>query len=140
MTKFFVRPVRSWFLVGAFMTLMLVLAACGGSGGGNTGTGGGSSASGGSGSGTSVEIDETKANGQADVYMFKPASITVKKGTTITIMNNSDELQDIDAGDAQKAGVDKAIPVNQSGQMTFNVTGTFTIASEKGAKLTVTVQ
>lgn len=75
-----------------------------------------------------------------DVYMFDPASITVHKGDMITIQNRSDEMQDIDQGDAQKAGVDVAIPVNQSATMTFNVAGTFTIQSEKGASLTVIVQ
>lgn len=74
-----------------------------------------------------------------DVYTFDPASITVNKGDTITIENHSDELQDIDQGDAQKAGVDVAIPINQSATMTFNTPGTFTISSEKGATITVTV-
>jgi plastocyanin len=138
MAKFFVRPVHSWFLIGAFMTLMLVLSACGGSGG-NTGTSG-SGASSGSGGTTNVSIDEKKTAGQADQYYFTPSSITIKKGTTVAIQNNSDELQDCDQGDAQKAGVDSAIPVNQTGHMTFNTTGTFTIKSEKGAALTVTVQ
>ncbi len=87
-----------------------------------------------------VSIRESKDAAGQDVYMFDPASITVKKGDTITIQNRSDEMQDIDQGDAQKAGVDVAIPVNQSATMTFNVAGTFTIQSEKGATLTVTVQ
>src|SRR5579875_2009175 len=126
MTKFFARPIRSWFLVGAFMTLMLVLSACGSSGSGS--------------SGTTVQINEVKTAGKPDQYMFSPASITVKKGTTVTVVNNSDEVQDIDAGDAQKAGVDKVVAIGQSGTITFNVTGTFAIESEKGAKLTVTVQ
>jgi plastocyanin len=86
-----------------------------------------------------VSIRETQG-ASGDVYMFDPASITVKKGDTITIQNRSDEMQDIDQGDAQKAGVDVAIPVNQSATMTFNIAGTFTIQSEKGATLTVTVQ
>jgi plastocyanin len=137
MTKFSARPIRPWFLVGAFMTLMLVLSACGGSGGAGSSNGGNS----GSGSsGTTVQINEVKTAGKPDQYMFSPASITVKKGTTVTVVNNSDEVQDIDAGDAQKAGVDKVVAIGQSGTITFNVTGTFAIESEKGAKLTVTVQ
>jgi plastocyanin len=86
-----------------------------------------------------VAIHETQGM-SGDVYMFDPASINVHKGDSITIQNRSDELQDIDQGDAQKAGVDVAIPVNQSATMTFNVAGTFTIQSEKGAALTVNVQ
>ena len=88
---------------------------------------------------TTISIRETQG-ASGDVYMFDPARITVKKGQTITIQNRSDEMQDIDQGDAQKAGVDVAIPVNQSATMTFNVAGTFTIQSEKGATLTVIVQ
>lgn len=139
MAKFFARPVHSWFLIGAFMTLMLVLSACGG-GGGGTGTSGNGASSGSGSGGTTVHVKETKTAGQADEYMCDPASITIKKGDTVTIANDSDELQDFDAGDAQKAGVDKAVPINQSGSMQFNTTGTFTIKSEKGATLTVTVQ
>lgn len=136
MAKFFLRPARSWFLIGAFMTLMLVLSACGG--GGGTGTSGGS---GGSGSGgATVHVKETHTAGQPDVYMCDPTSITVKKGDTVTIINDSDETQDFDQGDTVKAGVDKAIPVNQQAGLQFNTAGTFTIKSEKGASLTVTVQ
>lgn len=91
---------------------------------------------------TSVMTIAIKENHDAsgkDVYSFDPASITVNKGDTITIENHSDELQDIDQGDAQKAGVDVAIPINQSATMTFNTSGVFTISSEKGATITVTV-
>jgi plastocyanin len=86
-----------------------------------------------------VNIRENQG-ASGDVYMFDPASITIKKGDTITVQNRSDEMQDIDQGDAQKAGVDVAIPVNQSAMMTFNVAGSFTIRSEKGATITITVQ
>jgi plastocyanin len=87
-----------------------------------------------------ISIRESKDAYGQDAYAFDPTSITLKKGDTITIQNRSDEMQDIDQGDAQKAGVDVAIPVNQSATMTFNVVGTFTIRSEKGASLTITVQ
>lgn len=136
MTKFFVRPVHSWFLIGAFMTLMLVLSACGG--GGGTGTSGGGNGSGSG--GQTVHVKETKAAGQDDQYMCDPTSITVKKGDTVTIVNDSDENQDFDEGDAQKAGVDVVVAVGASKGMTFPNAGTFTIKSEKGATLTVTVQ
>jgi plastocyanin len=74
-----------------------------------------------------------------DVYMFDPASITVKKGDTVAFKNLSDELQDIDVGDASKAGIDVKVPVNETALATFNVPGTFTLKSEKGATITVTV-
>lgn len=148
--KSFVRPVHSWILLGCLAMLMLVLAACGGDSGSaasssssNTSASSSSSSSSASSpkSVMTVMIKESKgATSNKDVYSFSPATITVKKGDTITIENDSDELQDIDQGDAQKAGVDKAIPVNQSGTMTFNNAGTFTLKSEKGATITVTVQ
>jgi len=149
--KSFVRPVHSWILLGCLAMLMLVLAACGGDSGSaasssssNTNASSSNSSSSSSNATASVmtvKIKEQKgATSDKDVYSFDPTTITVKKGDTITIENDSDELQDIDAGDAQKAGVDKAIPINQSGTMTFNNPGTFTIKSEKGATITVTVQ
>jgi plastocyanin len=86
-----------------------------------------------------ISIKESHGT-SGDVYTFDPARITVKQGDTITIENLSDELQDIDQGDAVKAGVDVVIPLNKSGTMTFKNAGTFTLKSEKGATLTVTVQ
>jgi hypothetical protein len=62
-----------------------------------------------------------------------------EKGDTITIHNQSGELQDVDQGDAQKAGVDVKIPVNESATPTFHDVGTFKLQSEKGAAITGTV-
>jgi plastocyanin len=86
-----------------------------------------------------VMVKEKHADA-GDTYMFDPSSITVHKGDSITITNQSDELQDIDQGDATKAGIDAKVPVNQSTTATFNTAGTFTLKSEKGATITVTVQ
>lgn len=163
MEKSFVRPAHSWLLISCLVMLMFVVAACGGSGssdsassynsGSNAGSGNTSAGSSNSGSSSNtsssssgkssvmtVMVREKKDPGKSDMYFFDPTSIKIKKGDTITIQNESDELQDIDQGDAQKAGVDAAIPINQSATMTFNNTGTFTLKSEKGATITVTVQ
>lgn len=134
------RPI-SWMLLSCLSLLLLALAACGS---GDAGSSGSSSASNSANSRNAsvmtIAIKEGKgANGQ-DVYYFDPASITLQKGDTITIQNLSDELQDVDQGDAAQAGVDVVVPLNQSGTVTFNKVGTFTIKSEKGATLTVTVQ
>lgn len=80
-----------------------------------------------------------KQGPSGDVYTFDPSTITLHKGDTITITNQSDELQDVDQGDAMKAGIDVKVPVNQSATATFNSMGTFTLKSEKGATITVTV-
>jgi plastocyanin len=130
-------------LIAAFGVM---LAACGGSDSGSAssstasgGSSGGSNA-GSSSSGTTVMIKETKGANGKDQYMFDQTTLTVKAGDTVSFQNQSDELQDIDGGDAAKAGIDVAVPVNQTGKVTFNKTGTFKISSEKGATMTVTVQ
>ena len=118
------RPV-TWMLLVGLLVLAFTLSACGGSGSPPQ----------------TVTIKETPgASGPAsDVYFCDPASITVNKGDTVTFTNKSDELQDFDQGDYKKAGVDFKIPVNQSVQVTFNTSGTFTILSEKKASIKVTV-
>jgi plastocyanin len=90
-----------------------------------------------------VNVKETKGSGPGDtgdVYMCDPATLSVHKGDTVSFTNLSDQTQDFDQGDAQKAGVDFVMAINQSTTATFNTTGTFTIKSEKGATITVTVQ
>jgi len=86
-----------------------------------------------------VTIKEKKGTDGKDAYSFDPTSITVKKGDTITIQNLSDEIQDIDMGDAQKAGVNVVVPVGASGTATFNNSGNFMLQSEKGATITAIV-
>ncbi|MBO0796427.1 MAG: hypothetical protein J2P36_36520 [Ktedonobacteraceae bacterium] len=137
------RPV-SWMIFGCLAILVFALAACGGdatptSNSASTSSNGNNSTNA-SAAKMTIAIKESKDSDGKDVYRFDPPSITVKMGDTVTVQNLSDELQDIDQGDAVAAGVDVVIPLNQSGTMTFNKAGTFTIKSEKGATLTVTVQ
>ena len=117
------RPVSLLVLL-SLLVLVFALAACGGDANASSVT---------------VNIKESKA-GSGDVYTCDPTSITVKSGDTVTFTNQSDEIQDFDQGDAQKAGVDFKMDLNQSVQVTFKTAGTFTIKSEKGAIITVTVQ
>ena len=137
-------------LLGILMLITafaVMLAACGGdSGSASTAS---SSSSGGSSSGsntssstpgTTVMIKETKGAGGKDQYAFDQTTLTVKSGDTVSFQNQTDELQDIDGGDAAKAGIDVAVPINQTGKVTFKKAGTFKISSEKGATMTVTVQ
>jgi plastocyanin len=134
------RPL-SWMLLSCLGLLLLAFAACGS---GNGSTSGSSSASNNANSRNAsvmtIAIKEGKGADGQDIYYFDPASITLHQGDTITIQNLSDELQDVDQGDAEAAGIDVVIPLNQSGTVTFNKVGTFTIKSEKGATITVTVQ
>ena len=119
-TSSFRRSV-TWMLLASLLILVFALSACGGGGSSQT-----------------VNVKETKG-ASGDVYSCDPTSITVNKGDSVTFTNQSDENQDFDQGDAQKAGVDFKIGLNQSVPVTFNHTGTFTIKSEKGASITVTV-
>jgi plastocyanin len=128
-------------LLGILMLITafgVMLAACGG----DSGSASSSTASGGSsaGTGTTVMIKETKGTDGKDQYSFDQTTLTVKAGDTVTFQNQSDELQDIDGGDAAKAGIDVKVPVNQSASATFKTPGTFKISSEKGAEMTITVQ
>ena len=127
-------------LLGILMLLTafgVMLAACGGD---SASAPAGGSTAGSSGSGTTVMIKETKGADGKDQYMFDQTTLTVKAGDTVTFQNQSDELQDIDGGDAAKAGIDVKVPVNDKASATFKTPGTFKISSEKGATMTVTVQ
>jgi plastocyanin len=143
------RPV-SWMVVACLAILVFALAACGGDGSSTTSSSSGSagnassnnvSSGNASSSGpvASVNIKEKKGSSGADVYMCDPTTLSVKKGDTVAFTNMSDEKQDFDQGDAEKAGVDFVMDLNQSTKATFKNAGTFTIKSEKGAVITVTV-
>ncbi len=139
------RPI-SWMVVACLAILVFALAACGGDGGSTTGSSSNSAASSNNVSGgnasapvATVNIKEKKGSSGADVYMCDPTTLSVKKGDTVTFTNMSDEKQDFDQGDAEKAGVDFVMDLNQSTKATFKNAGTFTIKSEKGALITVTV-
>ena len=133
-------------VLACLMIVIFALAACGGdnmststSSSGNAATGNNSNGSNGAASVATINIKE-KQGASGDVYMCDPETLKVKKGDTVTFANQSDEIQDFDQGDAQKAGVDFKMNLNQSTTATFNTVGTFVIKSEKGAKITVTVE
>ena len=125
MVKPFIRRPINWMLLVGLLILVFALSACGGS----------------SGPAATVHVKENHgATASSDTYYCDPNTLTVNKGDTVTFTNDSDENQDFDQGDAQKAGVDFVIAINGSKDVTFNNTGTFTIKSEKGASITVTVK
>jgi plastocyanin len=86
-----------------------------------------------------IVIKESKSSDGKDTYVFDPATITVKKGEVVTVQNSSNKLQNIDQGDAVKAGVETNVALNKLSTMTFNKVGTFTLKSAEGAVLDVTV-
>ena len=122
MVKLSIRRPVIWMLLVGVLILAFVFSACGDSGPAAT-----------------VHIKETHA-ASGDVYTCDPTSITINKGDTVNFINDSDENQDFDMGDYQKAGVDFVVAVNGSKTATFNNAGTFTILSEKKASITVTVK
>ena len=134
------RPV-SWIVVACLAILVFALAACSGDGGSTTGSSSASTnnVSGNASSSAPVTTVNIKKGSSGDVYMCDPTTLSVKKGDTVAFTNMSDEKQDFDQGDAEKAGVDFVMDLNQSTKATFKNAGTFTIKSEKGAVITVTV-
>jgi plastocyanin len=134
----FVRRPFSWMVAVSMLVLVFALAACGGDSGSAASTSGSTTSSAPAPAQT-VAIKETKGSGP-DVYTCDPATISIKVGDTVQFTNMSDETQDFDQGDAQKAGVDFVMAINQSTSATFKTAGTFTVKSEKGASITVTVQ
>ena len=138
MNKPFPRLVRHpvyWTLGLCLVILTFALTACGDSGSANATTTPTATPA----PAASVTVKESKGS-SGDVYTCDPTSITIHKGDTVSFTNQTDEIQNFDQGDAQKAGVAPQIALNQSVTVTFNVAGTFTIKSEKGATITVTVQ
>src|SRR5215469_12268635 len=122
MVKPFARRSVVGMLFVGLLIVVFALSACGGS----------------SGPAATVNINETQSS-SGDVYTCAPTSITVNKGDTVNFTNNSDENQDFDQGDAQKANADFVVAINGTKSVTFNTSGTFTIKSEKGATIKVTV-
>ncbi len=142
--RLYARAHRPAYLM-AFTCLMLIvfaLAACGGDTMASTTTASNSTSSNSNSTApaATVNIKETKGAAGKDVYSCDPQTISIKTGDTVSFTNQSDEIQDFDQGDAQKAGVDFKMNLNQSTTATFKTAGTFTIKSEKGASITVTVQ
>ncbi len=149
MVKQFRRYLTPCMLLTGLLILIFALSACGSdssstpatnSGGAATSSGATTSSSASSAPAQTVNVKESKASGQPDVYKCDPLSITIKKGDNIQFTNLTDEIQDFDQGDGQKAGVDLRLDLNQSSAVAFNTTGTFTLTSEKGATITVIVQ
>jgi plastocyanin len=139
-----VRRPASWAVFASLLIVVFGLAACGAD---NTSTSSTTSStsstpskSSNATSAATVAVRESRIQGQPDVYRCDPNALTLKKGDSVTFTNMTDEIQDFDQGDVQQAGIDLRLPLSQSATVTFHTPGTFTITSEKGATITVTVQ
>ena len=147
MTKQFYQSSRRpifWMIFLCLLVMLLALAACGGDSTGTSGTMNSSNSASSASTPTTasvatVMVNETRGS-SGDVYTCDPTTLTVKQGDSVTFTNQTDEVQDFDQGDTQKAGVDFVLALNQSATVTFKKSGTFMLTSEKKATITVTVQ
>lgn len=142
------RPLY-WMAAICLGVLMFSLAACGGdnsSATSNTGatnssqTNSQTSAQTGPQKATvNITIKETKDASGKVTYTTDMPSLTVNKGDTVHIINQTSEDLDFDSGDAAKAGVDVIVPGNFSADAPMNIPGTFAIKTKSGASFSITV-
>lgn len=130
MPKSFVRRTRQavlWTTLFCLLILALMVTACGGSGSPAT-----SSSSSNASSGNVVTVTITEQTGGHDIYSFAPQTVTIKAGSTIKWVNNSDENHKLiitpagpTAGTVPRSGSN-----DNTMMVTFPTAGTFTITSQ----------
>ena len=120
-----------WSALSLMVVLTFALAACGGGSAPASSTQSNSSQP--STSGTTMTVTITEKAGTHDIYSFDPQTITVKVGTTVKWVNNSDENHLLASN---PAGVFTASSmVHRSGssdntyQVVFNTPGTYQYSS-----------
>lgn len=135
MTRNFVRSTRQvalWTTSLCLLILALIVAACG-----DSSTPPATSSSSSNTSSTSaanaVTITITEKAGGHDIYSFDPQTVTIKAGTTIKWVNNSDEnhlLASTPSGVFSSTSiVPRSGSTDNTFQMTFKSAGTYTYTS-----------
>lgn len=129
-------PEKRWLALVVLCLLALSMAACGGNDSTSSSTASNTTQSNPtqpSAAGTTMMVTITEKTGTHDIYSFDPQTITIKAGTTVKWVNNSDENHLL-AGDP--AGVFTAssiVPRNGSTdntyQMVFSTPGTYHYSS-----------
>jgi plastocyanin len=134
-TRISIYP-KHWLAVSVLCLLALVLAACGGDSTPSSSTSSqtnSSSTSSSSASATTVTVTITEKTGGHDIYSFNPQTLTIKAGTIVKWVNNSDENHLL-AGDMSSVFTASSL-VSRSGsndntyQLTFSTPGTYTYTS-----------
>jgi plastocyanin len=120
-----------WMALSLVVILSFALAACGGESKPASSTQSNSSQP--SASATLYTVTITEKAGTHDIYSFDPQNITVKAGTTVKWVNNSDEnhlLASVPASVfAASSMVQRSGSSDNTFQMVFNTPGTYTISS-----------
>ncbi|HZO74449.1 MAG TPA: plastocyanin/azurin family copper-binding protein [Ktedonobacteraceae bacterium] len=131
MPKSFVQPTRQaviWTTSFCLLILALIVTACGGAGSPAT-----SSSSSNTSSGNVVTITITEKAGGHDIYAFDPQTMTIKAGTTVKWVNNSDEnhlLASTPSGVFSSSSiVPRSGSTDNTFHMTFSTAGTYTYTS-----------
>jgi plastocyanin len=134
---FLLRRHSHWLCsaLSLLVLLCLALAACGGSDATSTAStaSGASNASSSSASGTTVVVTITEKLGTQDLYSFAPQRLTIKAGTTVKWVNNSDENHLLASSSAGIFTASSLVPRNGSGnntyQLVFTKPGTYQYTS-----------
>lgn len=120
-----------WCALSLVVVLSFALAACGESSTPASSTQSNSSQS--SASGTTMTVTITEKAGTHDIYSFDPQTITVKAGSTVKWVNNSDEnhlLASVPAGVFTPSSmVDRSGSSDNTYQVVFNTPGTYSYSS-----------
>ncbi len=131
MTKAFVQSTRQatlWTISLCLLILALIVTACGDSGSPATSSSGSNASS-----GSVVTITITEKAGGHDIYAFDPQTVTIKAGTTVKWVNNSDENHLLASTPSGVFSSSSIVPRSGSPdntfQMTFKSGGTYTYTS-----------
>ena len=134
MTKTFVRSTRQvalWTTSLCLLILALIVAACGDSGAPATSPS--SSNTSNTSAGNVMTITITEQAGGHDIYSFSPQTVTIKAGSTIKWVNNSDENHLLASTPSGVFSASSIVPRSGSAdntyQMTFSTAGTYTYTS-----------
>jgi plastocyanin len=127
----------------ALTVALLASAGCSpGSSTANQATGGGRAAESGTPGGSAATVTMTEKIGPPDSYSFAPATITVKGGENLSVVNKTDEDHELSCTPDPGIKAESLMVPKAGGQvLAFGRAGTYACASRQHpeAKLTVTV-
>lgn len=127
---------KRWLALVVLSLLALSIAACGGSDSTSSSTASNTTSSNPtqpSASGTTMMVTITEKSGTHDIYSFDPQTITIKTGTTVKWVNNSDENHLLASDSAGVFTTSSIVPRSGSNdntyQMVFSTPGTYHYSS-----------